>query len=118
MEEPSGLTLRWPLPSLGWQRYFMATIIAVFICAWTAIGIGNANHPQGWYRTLREDPQGAIKIAEREVRFRAVFTCSESLKAEVDQAYLAKYGTGGSIKYARGLADAERRATTTELVPG
>jgi hypothetical protein len=35
----------------------------------------------------------------------------------VDRAYLAKYNTPASLKYARDLGRAKSRATTTELVP-
>jgi hypothetical protein len=39
------------------------------------------------------------------------------LKDAVSRAYLEKYSTPGSIKYARDLGRAKSRATTTELVP-
>jgi hypothetical protein len=39
------------------------------------------------------------------------------LKDTVSRAYLAKYDTPGSIKYARDLGRAKSRDTTTELVP-
>jgi hypothetical protein len=48
---------------------------------------------------------------------RAVQTRSERLKSAVSRAYLAKYNTPGSIKYARDMGHAKSRATTTELVP-
>ncbi len=48
---------------------------------------------------------------------RAVGTRSERLKDAVDKAYLEKYKTPGSIKYARGLGRKKSRDTTTELVP-
>ena len=44
-------------------------------------------------------------------------TRSERLKAAVDRAYLEKYNTPGSIKYAHDLGGEMSRATTTELVP-
>jgi hypothetical protein len=46
-----------------------------------------------------------------------VQTRSERLKDAVDRAYLEKYHTPGSIKFARDLVRAKSRATTTELVP-
>ena len=73
--------------------------------------------PRSWYRTFRAEPQGAIQVAGQEIPVRAVRTRSERLKDAVDQAYLAKYDTRASLVYARGLAEPERRATTTELVP-
>ncbi|HKB04301.1 MAG TPA: DUF2255 family protein [Gemmataceae bacterium] len=71
----------------------------------------------GWYRTFLVEPRGAILLGEREIPVRAVQTRSERLKDAVSRAYLEKYTTPGSIKYARGLGRAKCRATTTELVP-
>jgi hypothetical protein len=73
--------------------------------------------PRSWYRTFLAEPEGAIRVGERELRVQAVHTRSERLKAAVDRAYLAKYNTPGALKYARDLARAKSRATTTELVP-
>ncbi len=53
----------------------------------------------------------------REIHVRAVRTRSDHLKDAVDRAYLQKYHTPGSVKYARDLGRAKSRATTTELVP-
>ena len=82
----------------------------VFVRSWSV-------KPRSWWRTFREDPVGAIQIAERTVRVRAVFTKSERVRDAVDRAYLAKYHSPGAIKYARDLATEKSRATTTELVP-
>ena len=82
----------------------------VFVRSWTL-------KPGGWYRTFLEDPRGAMQVGRRELPARARRTRGERLLDAVDQAYLEKYGTPGSLKYARGLADARRRATTTELMP-
>jgi hypothetical protein len=71
----------------------------------------------GWYRTFLHEPRGAILVGSREIPVRAVRTRSERLKDAIDAAYLAKYDTRGSIKYARDLGRAKSRATTTELVP-
>jgi hypothetical protein len=46
-----------------------------------------------------------------------VQTRSERLKEAIDRAYLEKYHTPGSVKFARDLGRAKSRATTTELVP-
>jgi hypothetical protein len=73
--------------------------------------------PDGWYGTFLAEPHGAIRLGERELPVRAVRTRSERLLDAVDEAYLAKYTSRGSAPFARGLGDAERRATTTELVP-
>jgi hypothetical protein len=82
----------------------------VFVRSWSI-------KPGGWYRTFLVEPEGAIRVGQRELRVRAVHTRSERLKAAVDRAYLAKYNTPGALKYARDLGRAKSRATTTELVP-
>ena len=82
----------------------------VFVRSWSL-------KPRSWYRTLLEDPYGAVQIAGRELAVRAVRTRSDRLKDAVDRAYVEKYKTPGAIKYARDLGRAKSRATTTELVP-
>ena len=82
----------------------------VFVRSWSL-------KPRSWYRTFLEEPQGAIQVADREIAVRAVRTRSERLKDAVDRAYLEKYKTPGSIKYAQDLGSEKSRATTTELVP-
>jgi hypothetical protein len=82
----------------------------VFVRSWSI-------KPRSWYRTFLVEPEGAIRVGERELRVRAVHTRSERLKAAVDRAYLAKYDTAGALKYVRDLSRAKSRATTTELVP-
>ncbi len=72
---------------------------------------------RSWYRTFLEEPRGAILIDGREIAVRAVRTRGERLRDAIDEAYLEKYDTRGSIKYARDLGRAKSRATTTELVP-
>jgi hypothetical protein len=72
----------------------------------------------GWFRTLEREPRGAITVdGGREIPVRAVITRSERLKDAVSRAYLEKYSTPGALKYARDLARAKSRATTTELIP-
>jgi hypothetical protein len=73
--------------------------------------------PQGWYRTFLKEPCGTLEIDGQEIPIRAIRTRSERLKDAVDAAYLEKYNTPGSIRYARDLGRAKSRATTTELVP-
>lgn len=82
----------------------------VFVRSWSL-------KPRSWYRTFLEEPRGTIQVGGQEIAVRAVRTRSERLKAAVDQAYLEKYKTPGSIKYAQDLGGATSRATTTELVP-
>lgn len=82
----------------------------VFVRSWSL----KAN---GWYRTFLKDPAGVIQVLGREIPVHAVFTKSKRLKGAVDRAYLEKYNTPASLKYARDLGSAKSRATTTELVP-
>ena len=82
----------------------------VFVRSWSL-------KPRSWYRTFLEEPRGTIQIADREIAVRAVHTRSERLKDAIDRAYLEKYKTPGSIKYAKDLGSEKSRATTTELVP-
>jgi hypothetical protein len=82
----------------------------VFVRSWSL-------KPRSWYQTFLEEPRGAIQVADREIAVRALRTRSERLKDAVDRAYLEKYKTPGSIKYAQDLGSEKSRATTTELVP-
>lgn len=82
----------------------------VFVRSWSL-------KPRSWYRTFLEEPRGTINVLDREIPVRAVHTRSERLKQAVSRAYLEKYNTPGSIKYAKDMGRAKSRATTTELVP-
>ena len=82
----------------------------VFVRSWSL-------KPRSWWRTFLEDPRGRITVGERPFSVRAVRTRSERLKAAVDRAYLEKYRTPGSIRFARDLGRTRSRDTTTELVP-
>jgi len=82
----------------------------VFVRSWSL-------KPRSWYRTFLKAPEGAVRVGDREVLVRAVQTRSERLKDAVDKAYLQKYNTPASIKWARGLSRPKSRGTTTELVP-
>lgn len=82
----------------------------VFVRSWSI-------KPRSWYRTFLEEPRGTINVDGEEIEVRAVQTRSERLKSAVDEAYLAKYKTPGSIKYAQDLGRTKSRNTTTELIP-
>jgi hypothetical protein len=94
-----------------------------FIALWAVVVEGRVFvrswglKPHSWYRVFLEEPRGVIQVAGRELAVRAVHTRSERLKDAVNRAYLEKYHTPGSIKFARDLGRAKSRATTTELVP-
>jgi len=82
----------------------------VFVRSWSL-------KPRSWYRTFLEEPRGAIIVDGVEIAVRALHPRVKRLIDDVDRAYLEKYKTPGSIKYARDLGRAKSRATTTELVP-
>ena len=82
----------------------------VFVRSWSL-------KPRSWYRTFLAEPVGVIQVADDELPVRAVHTRSERLKRAVDRAYMEKYHTPASIKFARDLGRAKSKATTTELVP-
>jgi hypothetical protein len=82
----------------------------VFVRSWSL-------KPRSWYRTFLEDPRGVIEVDGRQIPVRAVQTRSDRLKDAVSRAYLEKFHTPGSIKFARDLGRTRSRATTTELVP-
>ena len=72
--------------------------------------------PTGWFRAFLEQPLGAIEIAGREVRIRAVKRRGERLMKAIEQAYAEKYTTPASLKYVTGFRRPKRRLTTMELV--
>lgn len=83
----------------------------VFVRSWSV-------KPRSWWRTFQEDPEGLIVVnGTRKIPVRAVRTRSERLKDAVSRAYLAKYKTPGSLKFARDMGGKKSRETTTELVP-
>jgi hypothetical protein len=82
----------------------------VFVRSWSV-------KPRSWYRTLLEEPQGVLKVREREAPFRAVRTRSVTLKRAVDRAYRTKYDHPGDLRFTRDMTGPKSRATTTELVP-
>lgn len=82
----------------------------VFVRSWSV-------KPNGWYRTFLEDPRGAIEVTDREIAVSAVPVRGARLNDAISEAYLEKYDSPGSMKYARDLGSPKSRATTTELVP-
>jgi hypothetical protein len=73
--------------------------------------------PRSWWRTFLEDPTGRLRVGDEEYSVRAVRTRSDRIKDGVSRAYLQKYASPGSMRYARDLGRARSRATTTELMP-
>ena len=82
----------------------------VFVRSWSL-------KARSWYRTFLKEPRGAVQVAGREIAVRAIPASGERLKDAVSRAYLRKYSTPGSLKYAQDLGRPKSRATTTELVP-
>jgi len=82
----------------------------VFVRSWSL-------KPRSWYRTFLDDPRGAIRIGDRDIPVRAVQIRSERLKDKISDAYLEKYHTPGSVKYARDLGTKKSRDATIELTP-
>jgi hypothetical protein len=69
----------------------------------------------GWYRTFLDDPDGTIRIGEREVRIRAVAVHGTRVLDAIERAYAEKYTTLASRRYVRGFRTKRRRAATLEL---
>jgi len=82
----------------------------VFIRSWSL-------KPNSWYYVFQKEPRGILQVAGQEFAIRVVRPRSERLKDAIDQAYLEKYKTPGSIQYARDMGQPKSRDTTTELVP-
>lgn len=82
----------------------------VFVRSWSL-------KPRSWYRTFLDDSQGVMTVGSRRFAVRAVRTRSARLKDQVSRAYLEKYHTPGSLRYARELGRPRSRDATIELVP-
>ncbi len=83
----------------------------VFVRSWN-------DKPTGWYRALREQPVGSVRLAGREIAVRARRLRGERLRDAVTRAYAGKYDTKASEKWVRGFAEPQRSANTLELLPG
>jgi hypothetical protein len=94
-----------------------------FIAIWVVVVGGRVvvrswnDKPGGWYRAFLENPRGAIRAGETEVRIRAVPVRSARLLDAADEAYAAKYTSPANRKYVKGFRTAKRRAHTLELLP-
>jgi hypothetical protein len=71
----------------------------------------------GWYRTLLDDPLGAIQVGKRQINIRGVRARGERIRDAVERAYTEKYPTPGSRKFVRGFRTHRRRETTMEFLP-
>jgi hypothetical protein len=97
----------------GRHRFIGIWVVVVkdraFVRSWSV-------KPDGWYRTFLRQPRGTIQVEDREIPVRAVPSKDKRLRDAIDRAYLEKYSTPGSLKYAKDLGSAKSRATTIELV--
>ncbi len=111
LRKTKGLRIR---AGVGAHRFigiwFVIVNDRVFVRSWSV-------KPDGWYQTFRKDYRGAIQTANGEMTIRAIPVRSKSLRDAADRAYLDSYNTPGALRYAKDLARAKSRATTTELVP-
>ena len=111
LDKSKGLSVR---AGMGAHRFIGIWAVVVnerlFVRSWSLT-------PGGWYRTFLEDRSGAIQVADREIRVRAVHIKAERVLQAVDRAYLSKYSSPGSMKYARDLAREKCRSATLEFVP-
>ncbi|MFL5464053.1 MAG: DUF2255 family protein [Gemmatimonadaceae bacterium] len=82
----------------------------VFVRSWN-------DKPTGWYRAFRKQPRGSISVATEEIPVRAAHLRSARMRHAVTEAFAAKYNTKASEKWVRGFGEAQREATTLELLP-
>ena len=112
LHESSALRIR---AGSGEHRFIGIWVVVVkdrvFVRSWSV-------KPDGWYRRFRKVPTGAIQVSGDEIAVCAVPVTNKSLGDAIDRAYLEKYNSKGSLKYAKDLGSSKSRATTTELVPG
>lgn len=71
----------------------------------------------GWFHAFLDEPHGAIQIADREIRVRAVPVRSERVRDKVEDAYKEKFTTKASQKWVRGFRTPRRRDATIQFVP-
>lgn len=94
-----------------------------FVPIWVVVVDGRVlvrpwnNKAAGWYRAFLEQPNGAVRIGDREIPVRARAVRGVKLHDAMDVAYGEKYDTQANQMYVKGFATAKRRATTLELLP-
>ena len=111
LRQSKGLRIR---AGTGLHRFIGIWVVVVkdrvFVRSWSV-------KPGGWYRAFLHDPRGAMRIGNQEIAIRVVRTTNKRLRDAVDRAYLDKYNSPGSLKYAQDLGSTKSRATTIELLP-
>ena len=73
--------------------------------------------PNGWYRAFRLQPQGHVRLDDRELPVRAAPVRSLRLNDATDEAFASKYTTKANAKYVKGFKTPKRKAATLELIP-
>lgn len=73
--------------------------------------------PTGWFRAFLAEPEGAIRVGDREVPVRGDRVRSARLRNAVTAALARKYPTPGSRKWVEGFAEPGRATNTLELTP-
>jgi hypothetical protein len=98
---------------IGEHRFIGIWVVVVdgrvFVRSWSM-------KPEGWYRAFLHQPSGSIQVAGEEIAIGAVPIKDKRLRDAVDRAYLEKYNSKGSLKYAKDLCSPRSRATTLELL--
>ena len=94
-----------------------------FTAVWVVVVDGRVlvrpwnDRPTGWYREFLTSKRGAVKVGDREIAVRAAPIRAKALLDAMDAGYAAKYTTKPNRQYVEGFANAQRRATTLELIP-
>ena len=73
--------------------------------------------PAGWFRAFKNEPNGTIRVGEREIAVRGKPVRSARIRDAVTGAFAEKYNTKGSRKWVEGFAEPERVSNTIEFVP-
>jgi hypothetical protein len=96
------------------HRYTGVWVVVVdgrpFVRSWN-------DKPTGWFRAFREEPDGTVQVAGREIPVRAKLTRSARVREAVTAAFGRKYATKGSRKWVEGFGEPARERTTLEFVP-
>ena len=73
--------------------------------------------PTGWFRAFKNEPNGWLKVGDKELAVRGRVLRSQRLRDAVTKAYTLKYNTKANQKYLIGFAEPERAANTMEFIP-
>lgn len=72
---------------------------------------------RSWYNSFLQNPNGQIKCGNKVFSIKAVIPADkETITEKINIAYLTKYNTGESIKYAQGIVKQEHIKKTMEFI--